>query len=491
MFCREFLSRSRINSYIRFSLAEQFSIFEILFIPVKHLLLILLIGVAGCTYIQKQGFSDSEHPDWHPAFDSSALSIPLSSKKIVTDFYQTSNFRYVWQDSSGLKTSADSMISIIRTAENFGLISADYHREQIDELVSSYDKQQGSPDLDVLLTDAFFTMRLHLKYGRVIRKTLERIDYTNTDDSTAASSIKRAISGAVVREMTSQEPPYPIYQKLKQTLQEKLSQPSEDSAYIKQVWQLTANMERWRLQKPMAGRRIVVNVPSFMLQVIEGDSVVLESKVIIGKPETPTPELESVIRSFIIYPYWHVPKSIVKEILPQIQADSLYLRKHNYEVLDNTGTMIDASTLDWSSFGEDNFPYVLRQREGYENTMGVLKFVFANNYNVYLHDTNAKRLFGRDQRALSHGCVRVNKAVQLAHYLAKDDDTYVSPEDLDQYLLLQHRLDVEVVKPIALYLQYFTCVEREGHIVILDDLYQKDKKMIEALETKSEGEPNL
>ena len=457
----------------------------------KHLLLILLIGVAGCTYIQKQAFSESEQPIWHPVFDSSALSVPLTTKKIVTDFYQASSFRFVWQDSSGLKPSADSMISIIRGAENFGLIAADYHHEQVDELFSSYDKQHGSPDLDVFLTDAFFSMRLHLKYGRVNRRTLERIDYVNTDDSTAAASIKRAINGSVMFELTSQEPSYPIYQKLKQTLREKLSQPSEDSVYIKQVWQLTANMERWRLQKPMANRRIIVNVPSFMLRVVEDDSVVFESKVIIGKPETPTPELESVIRSFIIYPYWHVPKSIVKEILPQIQADSMYLRKHNYEVLDNAGTLIDASTLDWSSFGEDNFPYVLRQREGSENTMGVLKFVFANNYNVYLHDTNAKRLFGRDQRALSHGCVRVNKAVQLAHYLAKDDDTYVSPEDLDQYLLLQHRLDVQVVKPIALYLQYFTCVEQEGKILILDDLYKKDKKMIEALETQLETETNL
>jgi murein L,D-transpeptidase YcbB/YkuD len=183
-----------------------------------------------------------------------------------------------------------------------------------------------------------------------------------------------------------------------------------------------------------------------------------------------------------------VPRSIIKEILPQIQADSLYLRKHNYQVLDYAGTMLDATTLDWQSFDPETFPYVLRQREGSENTMGVLKFVFANNYNVYLHDTNAKRLFNREQRALSHGCVRVNKAVQLAHYLAKDDDTYVSPEDLDQYLLLQRRLEVQVVKPINLYLQYFTCVEEDGKIVFYDDLYKKDKKMFMVLTNQIEEE---
>src|SRR5688572_33383263 len=117
------------------------------------------------------------------------------------------------------------------------------------------------------------------------------------------------------------------------------------------------------------------------------------------------------------------------------------MRKHNYEVLDKAGKVVDASTLDWPSFTPENFSYVLRQREGSENTMGVIKFVFANNYGVYLHDTNARRLFLKKDRALSHGCIRVHKAIEFARYLVKDDHV-VSPEDLDQYMQLQHRLEV-------------------------------------------------
>jgi L,D-transpeptidase YcbB len=448
---------------------------------VKHFLFAITLVLGACTYLKKQAFTD-DSPVWQKSFDTSALSLPLKSTKLTRAFYLANGQQFVWQDSSGLTALGDSLMQTIRDAQYLGLISTDYHFNDIAELASVKNGSQGLPDLDVLLTDAFFTLRFHLRNGRINKKTLERFDYSAQTDSTAFASLSRALHDhALSPQLRAMEPAVPIYRTLKHALRELLSSPSSDSVFIKKHYQLVANLERWRLQRPLSERYIAVNVPAFMLKVMESDSLYMESKVIIGKPETPTPELESVVRSFIIYPYWHVPRSIVKEILPQIQEDSLYLRKHNYQVLDHTGTMIDATTLDWKSFDPENFPYVLRQREGSENTMGVLKFVFANNYNVYLHDTNAKRLFSRENRALSHGCVRVNKAVQLAHYLAKDDDTYVSPEDLDQYLLLQHRLEVQVVKPINVYLQYFTCGEEDGKIVFYEDLYKKDRKMFEAL----------
>jgi L,D-transpeptidase YcbB len=455
---------------------------------VKYFLLFVLITFGACTFIKKQAFTE-EKPVWKKSFDTTALARQLKSTRLTRDFYLANGQHFVWQDSSGLTSVGDSMFQTIRDAQLYGLIPADYHLDEITELLESASPDEGSPDLDVLLTDAFFTLRFHLSEGRINKKSLEKFDYSNRSDSTAFVSLSMVLrDSSLTPALRSVEPGVPIYQKLKLALTELLAAPSEDSVFIKKHYQLIANLERWRMQAPLAERHIVVNVPSFMLKAVEGDSIFLESKVIIGKPETPTPELESVIRSFIIYPYWHVPRSIIKEILPQIQADSLYLRKHNYQVLDYAGTMLDATTLDWQSFDPETFPYVLRQREGSENTMGVLKFVFANNYNVYLHDTNAKRLFNREQRALSHGCVRVNKAVQLAHYLAKDDDTYVSPEDLDQYLLLQRRLEVQVVKPINLYLQYFTCVEEDGKIVFYDDLYKKDKKMFMVLTNQIEEE---
>ena len=117
--------------------------------------------------------------------------------------------------------------------------------------------------------------------------------------------------------------------------------------------------------------------------------------------------------------------------------------------------------------------------------MGIIKFIFANSYGVYLHDTNSRRLFNRLKRDLSHGCIRVERAVPLAHYLVREDDIYVSPEDLDQYLTLQQRLKIDLRKPIVLKLEYFTAEVIKGVPYFYEDIYKKDSVMIQALYSRS------
>jgi murein L,D-transpeptidase YcbB/YkuD len=160
-------------------------------------------------------------------------------------------------------------------------------------------------------------------------------------------------------------------------------------------------------------------------------------------------------------------------------------------VIDIDGNVIPDSTIDWSSLTRNNFPYVLRQREGSDNALGIIKFSFANNYGVYLHDTNSRRLFTKTKRALSHGCVRVHKAIALAHYLVKDDHVYVSPEDLDQYLALKQRTEVRILKPIPLFIEYFTCENKGGTIQFYEDIYKKDDVLIKALYPVVEKTPDI
>ena len=167
--------------------------------------------------------------------------------------------------------------------------------------------------------------------------------------------------------------------------------------------------------------------------------------------------------------------------LPALQADATYLRRNNFDVLSRDGKVILSDTIQWDFYSSDNFPFILRQREGSENSMGIIKFNFANNYGVYLHDTNSKRLFQRNDRDLSHGCVRVSNAVALAHYLVREDDIYVSPEDLDQYLSLQQRLKIDLRKPIVLRLEYFTAEAHDGIAHFYDDIYRKDSVMVQTL----------
>lgn len=388
----------------------------------------------------------------------------------------------MWTDSAGTTPVADSIIRMIRSAETYGLISSDYHHTKIESFLSSPHSHAQAVSLDIYLTDAFFALWHNLKHGRIEKKSLTRISLFNYADSEGARALKDlALGSSLSQTFSKREPRSKEYQKLKSLLRKTVSGNTSDTVVQNQIKQLVANMERWRwINSGLGDRYISVNVPSFKLKVIEKDSVVLESKVIIGKMETPTPELESVVRSFIIYPYWHVPKSIVKEILPHIQQDTSYLKKHSYDVLNQQGKPVTTSGINWQAYDAETFPYVLRQREGSENTMGIIKFVFSNNYGVYLHDTNARNLFSRSDRALSHGCIRVHKATDLARYLIKDDHI-VSPEDLDQYLMLQRRMKIELIRPIPVYLQYFTCELKGEEIIFYNDIYGKDHALIDAL----------
>jgi murein L,D-transpeptidase YcbB/YkuD len=449
----------------------------------------------SCTYFRSQPVSQVESQTIPVSFDPDLVkSVSLHTQALVDQFYRERNFVFAWSDSTGRMAVADSLISFIRSCEEHGLIPGDYHFHEIEKVTSIPLSHANAAALDFYLSDAYFTLWHHLKQGRVDPKTFARTDLSASKVADALASLSRALNKINLREeLELQIPRDNAYRDFQQTLKASLQKNQNDSLFIKQREKLIVNLERLRWKKKRPDSYILVNTPSFKLMVVDKDSVILETKVIVGKPETPTPELNSMIRSFIIYPYWHVPKSIVKEILPHIQEDTLYLKRHNYDVLNSMGLPVKASAVAWQEYDAETFPYILRQREGSENTMGVIKFIFHNNYGVYLHDTNARRLFSKTDRALSHGCIRVHKAVALARYLIRED-YIVSPEDLDQYMQLQHRMEVRLPKPIALYLDYFTCESVNGEIHYYEDIYRKDELVLRALsgeEPPARNDPSL
>ncbi len=445
--------------------------------PVLFAFLIL----AGCTTYKSSQPVEVVRNALPLTIEKEMLEIPgLSSQASVLKFYGSHDFKMQWYDTLGISPRGDSLLTILSKAKYFGLIEDDYHLAKLAALRSAPVAHQQAAELDVFLTDAFLSFYRDLRSARVDPKTFSRIK-ARPIDTDALAALDQAITSQAIGKLLAVEPTSARYVALKNELRKSIDANRLDTASLKHRDQLVANLERLRWESARPARYLAVNVPSYQLRIFENDSVALQSRVIIGKSETPTPNIKSVIGSFIIYPYWHVPKSIVKEILPAIQADTSYLKKHNYEVLNAMGKVVKPSSVQWAKYDPENFPFVLRQREGYENTMGVIKFVFPNNYGVYLHDTNAKGLFRKADRALSHGCIRVQKAVDLAHYLARDDDTYVSPEDLDQYLQVQARMEVKVVKPLPVYLDYFTCEVEGDSVVFFDDIYKKDKALVDSL----------
>lgn len=448
----------------------------------KVTLLLLLFGVYAC-----QTVTDTRSVSDHLAtevtrIDTVSHTLNLHSKAAVTRFYAQRELALFWSSGGQLLAVADSLLATLRQASSYGLLPRDYHVEQLDILLIDSTAQDRIQRLDVLLSDAYFTFCHHLKQGRLDRETLQLRDHSRHIDPEAIASLQELSKGSLSGTLARLEPAHDHYHNLKRVLMEAVMNPDRDSVQENRILTLSLNLERWRWEKQWPDRYVVVNIPSFLLRVIEADSIWLESRVVVGKRTTPTPVMESVIKSFLIYPYWHVPHSIsTKEILPDLQRDASYLQQNNFQVLNKKGDVILPDTIQWDRYSADHFPFTLRQREGSENSMGIIKFNFANRYGVYLHDTNSKRLYAQARRDFSHGCVRVEKAVSLAHYLVHEDDIYVSPEDLDQYLSLQQRLKIDLRKPIPLKLVYFTAEVRDGVPIFYEDIYKKDSVMTRAL----------
>jgi murein L,D-transpeptidase YcbB/YkuD len=165
---------------------------------------------------------------------------------------------------------------------------------------------------------------------------------------------------------------------------------------------------------------IVANIPETAVRYFQNGKLKLVMKAVVGKKKNPTPTIASHITNIVTFPFWNVPYSIAsKELLPKVQKDESYLERNNFEVVDAKGNAIENADLNWESYTEKNFPYFFRESTGPNNSLGVLKFNLGNPFSIYLHDTNSKKAFTKDSRFLSHGCVRLEKPIELADLLTK------------------------------------------------------------------------
>jgi L,D-transpeptidase YcbB len=221
---------------------------------------------------------------------------------------------------------------------------------------------------------------------------------------------------------------------------------------------------------------IWVNLPSFYLSAINNDTLVFESKIIVGAPTTRTPLLTSDITNFITLPQWTVPTSIIfKEMLPKIQQNINFLKKENLMVVDKDDDIVDPTKVNWKKLNRNHFPYQLKQQEGDNNSLGVIKFNFRNKYSVYLHDTNVRWMFGKAFRAISHGCVRVKEWGKLSDFLTRNDTVRYNPDTVRAWIKRQEKHTISGFKRVPIFIRYFGCEGKDGHVRFYDDIYEEDK----------------
>jgi murein L,D-transpeptidase YcbB/YkuD len=220
---------------------------------------------------------------------------------------------------------------------------------------------------------------------------------------------------------------------------------------------------------------IVVNVPSADLYVFRQGNPVFYSRVVVGKPSTPTHTISSSIKNVVLYPYWMVPKSIAtKELLPKIKHDRAFLTNNNFQVLDDRGRIVDPKTINWALLSRTYFPYQLRQSTGCDNSLGIIKFDFYNPFSAYLHDTPEKYLFSRKNRFYSHGCIRVEKAMELARLLLQDSSVAVDTLVNNPCRLNVNPQYVTLKTPVNLFIVYSRAWPAEnGELHFYNNVYRR------------------
>ncbi|QYJ87709.1 L,D-transpeptidase family protein [Shewanella mesophila] len=189
-------------------------------------------------------------------------------------------------------------------------------------------------------------------------------------------------------------------------------------------------VEKHRYLAQVEPRYLLINIPEYQMVLVDQNRIALRSKVIVGKPYRQTPLIKGQVSNLVINPSWRVPRRLLKyDLLPKVREDGSYISRRNFEVFDYSGEQVIKTDEEWRDMAKGQFPYRLVQKPGEDNTLGRYKFFFPNQYNIYLHDTTDKHLFAKEVRALSSGCIRVEKVEQLANWMAsnlvRDKQTWV------------------------------------------------------------------
>ena len=492
------------------------------------------------------------------AMEDSIAVFRLSALQYV---YQQNSGAAKWSKDGRANAAVSSMLQLINTADDYGLVKAHYHAGPLQTSSAQLKSEKRDAALwakmDVFLTDAFLRMAYQLHYGIAPRDSITLRKDSLLSDTVLAGLLQEALlRGNVTSVLAQQEPGHPGYTALKEGIQlykqqygnrhwDTLPQVYTDTLQFRRLlglrllqsghldttgvgltdsltlrkavkafqnefnlypdgvagkrtiqvlnkqpedWLLQAaiNLDRWRkLPDTLPQRYLMVNIPAFRLNVMENGDSMVESRVIVGTPRTRTPVLNSVMTNFVLYPYWRVPYSIVfKEMLPQIKKNMNYLTEKNLEVVDHEGNVISPDSINWSKLGRNYFPYVLRQMDGLDNSLGIMKFNFSNKFSVYLHDTNNRSLFSNSNRALSHGCVRVQQWDSLAMYMVRQDPKPDIRDSVRTWLDREEKKQYNFAQRVPIYIRYFTAELRNNRMQFYEDIYGEDKTLLKYFTAK-------
>lgn len=344
--------------------------------------------------------------------------------------------------------------------------------------------------------EQYLTLKNKLNYMRAFVRDFPETDTLvadNTDGGTIIAGIKLRFYGIISDSLAADSSGKPMLKAPLIAFQKMMSIDTSgklDDKTLKalnfplpkRMAQMKESLNYWRWTGRLQEKEfILVNLPAARLQVVNPDSVKdLTMRVIVGKTATQTPSFTAYITKVIAYPYWTVPVSIAtKEMLPKIQKRIAYLDENNLQVFDAKGKIIDPATVNWGKYTAKYFPFTIRQSTGCDNSLGVLKFDLNSPFSIYLHDTNHRELFARSDRFMSHGCVRVEKPMELANYVLKDGLDSATIQKLNQCLHDQTPKEFPLAHKFPVLILYMTAdIDANGNLKFYNDVYKLDEDLV-------------
>jgi murein L,D-transpeptidase YcbB/YkuD len=419
------------------------------------------------------------------------VRVPGVVRLDVRAFYESRDLAPAWVTERDLRPNADAALQLIDQATAHGLDPEDYAvwtlRADRDSLRAAVDRDSPAHsaallDFDVRITSALLTLGHDVAIGRTPPAAFDPLWRSRRDPPNLPRTLAQAIDSNLPGWLDAIAPQHAEYRALQAALADpdRLAATGRDDAAAV----IAANMERWRWMPDEFGdRHFYVNIPSFTLVARRPGTADLTMRVVVGKAGTnETPILSSEITSVVFSPSWNIPASIaMKETVPAQLRDPDYLAKHGIDALRPAGggfERVDAASL--RTAGPNELKRLLyRQRPGPGNALGQVKFPFPNDHSVYLHDTPSDGAFGRVMRAISHGCVRLERPDALAAYALEDvsGETDWTEAKIRRAMNSGREQFVKLPAPIRVHLVYFTAsVNADGVLEFLPDIYHLDTR---------------
>jgi len=412
--------------------------------------LVLTTGAALAAPVQAQDVAPAPvaKPEATPA------PAPVADSD-VAPFYATHAGTLVWLGSADAKAAAAKLVEVLKRAPIDGLVEGPSLASSVETAIAG-----GTAADDQIISAAW------VRYAQALKRPVEGVSFGDQTlqlaSPTASAILSRALAApSLAAHLDEVAAVNPFYAALRD---DAVAAGQQDDPHVR------ATLDRLRLL-PAKGRAILVDAANAQLMEIEDGKVVDTMKVIVGKPDFPTPLLAGKIWYVTFNPYWHIPQDVAKrKVAPIVLKRGVsYLKAAHYETVAAFGgdkeEAIDPTTIDWKAVAAGTADAHIRQLTGPNNMMGKMKFGFVNDYGIFLHDTPHKDLFDKAKRNLSLGCVRVERPQDLAQWLFRHTPP-VPGDDAEQ--------NVRIDQGVPIYISYMTARPDGEKIAFADDVYKLD-----------------